>query len=240
MLRPHEAGSPSSHSPHFAVAHKIEKTAMDTGQRKFLRLFPDGFHDEAYLARERDHKWRAHLEWEAQLSRPTMRTLLAAHGYREIAARALRVEAGHRLLFPLEKMVLEDAIADEAGARIFAEGLCRFLHGPDAPEERFAIWCEAIQSLARGRARILTWPLATVFGFIAQPERHLFLKPNTSRAAARALCHSFSYAPRPNWQTYGNYLALAGTVKKAVAGMHPRDMIDIQSFLWVQSADDRL
>lgn len=237
MLHPHETGLPPLH---FTVARNVEKTAMDMGQRKFLRLFPDGFHDEAYLTRERDHKWRAHLEWEAQLSRPTMRTLLAAHGYREIAARALGVEAGHRLLFPLEKIVLEDAIADEAGARIFAEGLCRFLHGPEAPEERFADWCDAIQSLARGRTRILTWPLATVFGFIAQPERHLFLKPNTSRAAARVLCHPFSYAPRPNWQTYGNYLALAGTVKKAIAGMHPRDMIDIQSFLWIQSVDERL
>jgi hypothetical protein len=45
-------------------------------------------------------------------------------------------------------------------------------------------------------------------------------------------------ASRPNWHTYENYLRFAATVGKAIRDMRPRDMIDIQSFLWVQGSDE--
>jgi hypothetical protein len=48
----------------------------------------------------------------------------------------------------------------------------------------------------------------------------------------------FDYASRPNWRTYSDYLALAKDVRAAIRDMRPRDMIDIQSFLWVQGADE--
>jgi hypothetical protein len=46
---------------------------------------------------------------------------------------------------------------------------------------------------SRKQTRVLTWPLVTVFGFIAQPEAHLFLKPNVTRIAAREYGFDFHY-----------------------------------------------
>ncbi len=207
-------------------------------RRKFLKFFPDGFRDETYLAWERDYKWEAHLLWEEQLGRAAFARLLRDAAFGEIAARAVKIESGRSLLFSFEKMAFRDAVRSEAGARCFAEGLFDFLHGRGTDEERFIAWCGAVASLPRRQTRVLTWPLVTVFGFMAQPDRHIFLKPNTTKEAARKLCYEFNYRSTPNWQTYCGYLALAASLRRRIAGMRPRDMIDIQSFLWVQGSDE--
>ena len=78
----------------------------------------------------------------------------------------------------------------------------------------------------------------TVFGFIAQPDRHVFLKPNVTRAAARRYEYAFQYEPRPTWEVYADLLAFTRVVRKDIADMRPKDMIDIQSFLWVLGSDE--
>ena len=40
------------------------------------------------------------------------------------------------------------------------------------------------------------------------------------------------------WATYGDVLAFAKQVKRDLADLEPRDLIDIQSFLWVQGSDE--
>ena len=221
----------------FPIRSAVPPT-LQRAKRKFHRFFPDGFRDETYLAWERDYKWEAHQEWQQHLNPDAFRRALDEKRYTDVAARAVRIESGRSLLFPFEKMALRDAVRDIEGARIFAQGLFDFLHGAPPMEGRFEAWCAAVESLPRKQTRVLTWPLVTVFGFIAQPKAHIFLKPNTTKAAARALGLSFHYASRPNWKTYAEYLELANTVRAGIRDMRPRDMIDIQSFLWVQGSDE--
>jgi hypothetical protein len=142
------------------------------------------------------------------------------------------------MLFSFEKMALRDALRTPAGARDFAEGLYGYLHGPGELAQRFERWVGAIERLPRRQTRVLTWPLATVFGFIAQPRAHMFLKPNTIRAAARAYGYDLPYRPRPSWDVYAGLLGFCTLVKRDLADLRPRDMIDIQSFLWVQGSDE--
>ena len=78
----------------------------------------------------------------------------------------------------------------------------------------------------------------TVFGFIVQPDGHMFLKPNVTREAARAYGFNFHYQSRPAWHTYANLLEFAETVGGDLRDLRPRDMIDIQSFIWVQGSDE--
>lgn len=77
------------------------------------------------------------------------------------------------MIFSFEKMALRDAIRTSDGARLFAEGLYEFLHGRGALERRFERWVSAVALLPRRQTRVLTWPLVTVFGFIAQPDVHI-------------------------------------------------------------------
>jgi hypothetical protein len=207
-------------------------------RRKFLRYFPGGFGDETYIDWERGYKWQAHETWQAQLSAREFGALLKTEHYSEIATRALRIESRTNLLFSFEKMALRDAVRSPAGAMTFAIGLHSFLHGRGSDEHRFAQWCEVVARLPRKQTRVLTWPVTTVFGFIAQPARHMFLKPNVTRVAAAAYGFDFSYTSAPAWPTYASLLAFADRVMSDQKDLRPRDLIDAQSFIWVQGSDE--
>ena len=216
------------------------KTSADAAgcRRKFLRYFPQGFHDETYIAWERGYKWEAHEQWNEVLDRNAYRALLRKGKFAEIAAHAVKIESRTNLLFSFEKMALRDAVKSEAGARSFTTGLYDFLHGAGDLKRKFERWCETVAALPRKQTRVLTWPLVTVFGFIAQPDTHIFLKPNVTRTAARAYGFDFQYKSRPSWDTYANLLDFAALVRRDLRDLHPRDMIDLQSFIWVQGSDE--
>lgn len=219
-------------------ARGTKGNGFEKARRKFLRRFPGGFRDETYLAWERDYKWEAHREWETGLNQKEMRRLMAAGAWTELAARAVKIESGRSLLFSFEKMALRDAVRENEGAEIFVRGLYRLLYDEGSLKDRFEAWIDAVARLPRKQTRVLTWPLVTVFGFIAQPKVHIFLKPNTTKEAARKIGLPFAYVSRPNWETYDGYLRLAAQTRRLIRDMRPRDMIDIQSFLWVQGSDE--
>lgn len=222
------------------------RTAAENGKpscvakcrKKFLKVFPKGFRDETYLAWERDYKWNAHLQWEEQLGREVFRSLLRKNQFSEIAARAVRIESRTNLLFSFEKMALRDAVKSTAGARTFSVGLWNLLYGSGDVRKRFESWVEAIASLPRKQTRVLTWPLATVFGFLAQPETHFFLKPRVTQLAAEEYGYDFDYESRPSGAAYMRVLDMAAQIRLDLKDLRPRDMIDIQSFLWVQGSDE--
>jgi hypothetical protein len=207
-------------------------------RRKFLRYFPEGFRDQNYLDWERSYKWNAHQQWEELLNRTTYRKLLHDGEFSEAAARAIRIESRTNLLFSFEKMALRDAVRSPKGAKGFAIGLYDFLHGPGDPQRKFARWCEVLAGLPRRQTRVLTWPVVTVFGFIALPGEHVFLKPNVTRIAADAYGVDFLYHSRPAWETYSSLLDFAKIVRNDIRDFRPRDMIDLQSFIWVQGSDE--
>jgi hypothetical protein len=174
----------------------------------------------------------------AALGEAEFKRLLKAGENRAIADRAVAIEARTNLLFSFEKMALRDAVRSAAGAGKFAEALFEFLHGTAPLNDRFAMWCDAVSGLPRRQTRVLTWPLVTVFAFIAQPRIHFFLKPRVTRIAAELYGFDFAYQSRPQWETYSRVLAFAKAVRTDLLTLRPRDMIDIQSFLWVQGSDE--
>jgi hypothetical protein len=224
-------------SPLKSASSRVSPGSMRC-RRKFLRVFPGGFRDEIYHAWERDYKWAAHERWEALLGKDKFAALLRKRDYAEIANAAVRIESRTNLLFSFEKMALRDAVKSEKGARFFAEGLYEFLHEPGDPPARFEQWCQVVGELPRRQTRVLTWPVATVFGFIAQPQAHFFLKPNVTRVAANAYGFEMIYHSRPQWETYASALEFANTVRRDLRDLKPRDMIDLQSFIWVQGSDE--
>jgi len=207
-------------------------------RRRFLRIFPGGFRDDDYLELERDYKWRAHLQWREDLGPTTMSALLRAGEHRALAGRAVRIESRTNLLFSFEKMALRDAVRSPAGAEAFATGLHEYLHGGGALVDRFERWVEVVARLPRRQTRVLTWPVLTVFGFLADPRTHMFLKPNVTKVAAHAYGFDFAYQPRPLWVTYQSLLRFAAQVRRDLRDLGPRDQIDIQGFLWVQGSEE--
>jgi len=208
-------------------------------RRKFRLFYPEGFQDNAYVVAERAATERAHLEWQQTLGPRDFRHLLARGAYRQIAAQALLVESRTNLLFSFEKMALRDALRSPAGARLFAHELYAFLHGRGSGRRRFEDWAQAVGELPRPRARVQTWPVVTLFGFLARPDRHLFLKPRVTREAARAYGFDLTYQSAPCWPVYESLLTFGAIIRRDLErhrGLQARDLIDVQSFIWVQGA----
>jgi hypothetical protein len=140
--------------------------------------------------------------------------MLVAGRYMEVAERAIAIEGRTNLLFSFEKMAIRDAVRSIQGACGFAVGLYEFLYGAG---DGFDQWCAELGKLFRRKTRVLTWPVATVFPFIAMPGRHVCLKPNVTRTAAMKYGFAFRYKPTPGGDTYQSLLDFADTVRQDIA-----------------------
>ena len=206
--------------------------------RKFLYYFPGGYQGKKYIEWERDYKWPAHIAWQEQLNKSVFKELLEEAEYGEIARRAVKIESKTNLLFSFEKMALRDAVNTSQSARLFAEGLFHFIYGSATLPKRFEQYRDTLAILPVRQTRVLTWPVLTVFGFIANPSEHIYLKPTVTKIAARKYQFDFQYSPKPSWAVYHSLLGFAEQIRKDTAKWKPRDMIDIQSFIWVMGSSE--
>ena len=217
--------------------HQISK-AREACKEKFLYYFPKGFRDAKYISWERGYKWEAHMAWEAMLNKKEYERLLVNKDYIDIAIRAVRIETKTNLLFSFEKMALRDAIKETDGARIFSEGLYEYIYGKSSMKSRFENFTEALEALPRKQTRVRTWPLQTVFGFIACPKEHIFLKPRVTQNAAKKYDYDFYYSSHPNWETYESLFTFAQEIRMGMPDLKPVDFIDLQSFIWVLGSEE--
>lgn len=210
--------------------------------QKFLSAYPRAFSDRHYLTLEREKKWHAHERWQGVLSLNEFKRLLTNREFEMAATRALGVENRTDFLEISEKMGLRDAIKNRDGAEIFAKSLYQFLYGTGPLEQRFQKWCEAFNQLPgimsvgtapRNKNRIVAWEVVSIFGFLAQPHIHAFLKPDIVLTAARNYGSPFNLDQRPSWAGYANYLRFCEIIKRDLKVLRPKDMIDVQSFIWI-------
>jgi hypothetical protein len=74
------------------------------------------------------------------------------------------------------------------------------------------------------------------------PAEHMFIKPTVTRNAAD-ICHfDIHYRPDLNWETYEAILRFSKFLRTELtkAELQPRDMIDVQSFMWCIRPDKTL
>jgi len=236
----HMASSRHHRTGRQSIGRTTESTDVlaDRCRQKFLRYFADGFDDQQYIECERGYKWKAHERWMEELNYDEFRSLLTQGRYIEISSRAIKIESRTNLLFSFEKMAIRDAVKSIKGASAFAWGLYDLLHAAGSDQERFERWCSVLAALPRKKTRVSTWPLATVFGFIASPNQHIFLKPNVTRVAAKEYGFRFDYDASPSWNVYQSLLEFAKVIRCDLKDLNPKDMIDAQSFIWVQGSDE--
>ena len=76
---------------------------------------------------------------------------------------------------------------------------------------------------------------AVVIPFVARPDRHLIVKPRIIGRVAERFGVDLRYRPRPNAETYAAVMSFASWLGDALGA---RDLIDVQSFLWVIASDE--
>lgn len=207
-------------------------------RKKFLYYFKKGYSDPKYIDWERQYKLDAHFQFQQALNKREYERLLLARKYSEIALTAVRIESRTNLLFSFEKMALRDAVKSASGARSFSVGLYEYVYGPNSIEDRFNEFSNVVASLPRKQTRVHTWPLQTVFGFIVNPQEHIFLKPRVTQIAAEKYQFDFIYHSRPDWETYKSLLEFSEQVRRDTLDLKPQDYIDLQSFIWVMGSEE--
>lgn len=203
--------------------------SLPEAKQEFMKLFPDGFKGEDYTQREREYKYEAHKLLITLLSEQAATKLLKAKDYAEICKRSLQVVNKTNLIFPNEKMDLKDGLESLENKKWFSETLFNLLYLEGDIEQRFMAFADCL--LAIGAAK---WTIATYFQFLRYPEEHMFLKPAVTKKAADLSAFELNYRPELNWLTYHTLLKFAKYLHTELTklGLKPRDMIDVQSFMW--------
>ena len=206
---------------------RIQYQSLPKSIEKFRERFPRGFHGNRFVKKERDSKVQAHLLAQELLSKSELARLLSANDFEEVCRRSLRVSNATNLIFPNEKMALRDGLKLPSNGQDFSRALFDLLYGQDDLKPRFERYTDILKRIGAAK-----WTVATYFLFIVFPEEHMFLKPTVTKNAAAISGFEISYRPGLNWHTYAALLKFAGYLKAELEELSPRDMIDVQSFLW--------
>lgn len=194
---------------------------------RFLELFPQGFYGSRYLEEERNYKIKAHELAASALAEMELQELLSSGKYDEVCKRALRVTNSTNLIFPNEKMSLKGGLSSAASQRCFATTLNALLYSSSPFETRFLQFSQALQEIGAAK-----WTVASYFPFFVAPNDHMFIKPSVTQKAAEMSAFEINYRPELNWLTYKSVLDFAHYLRDALVDLKPRDMIDVQSFIW--------
>lgn len=104
------------------------------------------------------------------------------------------------------------------------------LYGSGDEGERFESFVAALEELEACK-----WTTATYFLYLSDPNRYPFVKPSNISIAAKSYAFDICYTSRPNWQTYTRIIDFVHHVASLLerrATLKPRDLIDVQSFIW--------
>jgi hypothetical protein len=196
---------------------------------RFLVSYPDGFSAHRFLKDQRDASVRAHQLCIQLLGQAELAELIAEKRYQDVCDRARHVESVTNLLTKSEKTAFYGVLDQPVNQRIFSLALADLLYGTDSEEERFKAFVRTLDLLEINR-----WPYATLFGFIRFPQERAFIKPTVIQNVARSLCWRINYKAEPNWRTYSAVLRLYHHLRTSLVeeAMMPRDLIDVQSFIW--------
>jgi hypothetical protein len=193
----------------------------DGARNRFLHWFAGGFRSSAYLADERDYKIAAKGRLEETTS---VEEAATGSGHGEAVLAAYRRT---NLLYPVEKSRLQ-ALLRGPDADAFVRAAARFALG----DRKSAL--AALERLLRPHDNA-KWTVVTYLPFLWRPDEHIFLKPEVTKDFAARVQHPLErqYDSELRLEVYESLLSLAGEIRSHFSDLEPRDMIDVQSVIWV-------
>jgi hypothetical protein len=196
---------------------------------RFMGRYLDGFEDPGFIKATRDANMRGHKLCAQSLSEQELSRLIEDVSFDAVCERVRQVESTTNLLTKSERTALHEALELPASQKLFSVALADLLYGTETEEARFKHFLRTL-----GILHLRKWPFATLFSFIRYPQQYAFIKATAIQNAAKALCWRIGYKPEPNWKTYDAVVRLYSYVRTNLLeqGMMPRDLMDVQSFIW--------
>lgn len=227
--RPSEAHRPASRpkatraaAPRFATF--AEQVAL------FEKLFVGGFSGEPYVTEERGSKDSAIALAKQALSAEAF----GSASPDELFASAQQVLTATNIVFPIEGPIPFRKLSGEDRERALA-ALKDLLHGGGDYADRVERFAGSVNLKdAKGAAKKVTWPFATVFGALFSPAEHTCVKPTAFAGQAATLGLSVQKTQPVDAAGYRLFLEVATRTEALLreAGHQPRDLLDVYTFIW--------
>lgn len=208
-------------------AKGIKYQSLPQSIQFFLEQFPEGFYGKKFKEHEREHKDKAHALAQELLGKETFETLLKNNDFNAIVKCALKVANATSLIFQNEKMSLKDGLAAASAQKEFSITLYALLYGEEALEQRFMAFAKFLENIDAAK-----WTTASYFLFIVHPSRYMFVKPTIMQYSSELCGFEVNYTPQLNWLTYKSVVDFSEYLLSEISELKPRDMIDVQSFMW--------
>jgi hypothetical protein len=218
-------------------AKRTAKAALWTreqGMEKFLNKYNGGFPDAWYRSSHRDPRLKQHNMWNELLGDGKLREL--ASGQPHIAAqhilKVMDLPDKPLLHAKTELPRLRDAFMRTERMPGFLIALADLLDADRPNTINYDAYLTAFSSLAvAGQKSPMSWPIVTALPYIAQPDRHMYLKPASMRNAAAGLGVDLKFKSTPNSQTYERTLLFGKGLLEFIQPRSGNDMIDVQAFI---------
>lgn len=205
---------------------------------RFLEAYPKGFADPSYVGEGKGRNGRparlrrAAAAWEEELGDGEGERLLAAGDVGKLTAAVAAIEKGSGAnQSGADKGSLAVALRAPKVAEPFFTALFGFL-STETPERAGFDALAAAAAAFPGDAGP-SWPLVTLLPFLAQPSRHLILRPKLSSQAALRLGFELRFAADPNWITYSTLLRSGAHLLERLREIGAKDLMDVEAFLTV-------
>lgn len=219
---------------------------IDDAKRTFLRMFDAGIDDPAFYAQEFAYKRHA-TERFVNGFLPHARAWIAAGDGKAIADALDKVWGKHlpskerlNLLYHMgEAPAYFEALHAGGPATVaYAQALLDVLgSGTDAAFERFSTTLSSLP-MREGGTDIAKWPTLTWLLFIADPKRHIVVRPSIIQAFASAYPRELNFRPQLNALTYRCVQEFGESFRRVLEASEVNrsgreiDLMDVQSFMW--------
>jgi len=206
---------------------------IDMAKEHFLKQFPGGFYGKRFLDEERDYKDELARVAQQLLSKDVLLPLMVAENYQQVFELANKLvqyqkkDCKNNLPSPFEKVAFRDGFKKLNNPKAFARSLFEYLHGDGDLEQRFTCFAQVLVQMEAAK-----WPIITTFRFFLFPATDVSIKPVNLKRAAELSRFEINYKPQLNWLTYHSVLKFCQYITENSVDLKPRDMIDVQSFIW--------
>lgn len=197
------------------------------------RRYPDweDFVHPEFVADEIDPKQETVNKASELLSKSELDRLIAGGEYNTFIERLDKLGKDNNLLWRQVPSSGDTAVLyrPELDRPAFCTQMRNLLYGDRSSPQRLQSFADylAANNLPN------RWPLPTYFLFICHPDTDIFVKPRTADWFLKFMGQSLSVSGAPDAVTYTTILEQAGSLREALVPYGARDMVDVQSFIWV-------
>jgi len=213
---------------------KASPWTREHAMERFLSKFSNGFTDAWYRSTHRDQRVSQHQTFTARLQPERLRALAVSDPKEaaDIILQLLDTPSRPLLSGKGELVRLREAFADVKNLPPFLMALADLLEADRPNVKTFEAYVAAMGAFTiAAKNSPLTWPTVTAIPYLAQPDRHIFVRPTSTQRAATLLGFELRFNRKPNWQTYERVLGMGNNLLEFIKPRNGEDMFDVQAFI---------